>query len=152
MPAISMKTLLKQMRADDRITLMPPASVHDIVGVERELSVCLPADFKEFLLLSDGARIGENVIPGAITRSAEDIVRETEVLRKWPKWARLRHGDVAVMDVGNGDSYCLATESMKDNRCPVILWHHELNERERKASSFAAWLRTMIKDPHLAPP
>lgn len=150
---LTMDGLLRRMKKDARVQLHAPASLEGIRRAQSVLGVVLPKDYVAFVRAAGWAKLGSNIVHG-LGRDAKDggtnMVQATQGAREsplgWPLW------HVVIMDVGNGDYYCLATERMKRGLCPVLTWYHELNEREEVAKDFVHWLDATYRDRDFVPP
>lgn len=148
-------SLVRRMRRDERVRLHTPASALDVRRAEAQLKVKLPEDYVAFVRQVGWAELGTNTVLG-LGKDARDgatnAVIVTKEARKHPDPIVWPQPHVVVMDVGNGDYYCLATELMKRGRCPVLTWYHELDERDEVAEDFVHWLDGTYRDPAFVPP
>ena len=112
-----------------------PVSDHFIVAAERALGRRFPNALKARLARSNGGEVGtpgddwtlnpvrDDSDPRRLSRSANDIVRETGAARQWP---RFPSGGIAVASNGGGDLLVLLPES--DD---VFHWDHETGRLSR---------------------
>lgn len=150
-----MSQVIERMRRDERVECHARATAADVVAAETALAVRFPSDYKELLTVSGWTMLGTSALYG-LGPDARDggtnVVLVTKGAREHPPPIQWEHGDVVIGDVGNGDMYCLDTGAMKDGRCPVIDWHHELDERIVVGADLASWLWATLDDPDLVPP
>ena len=145
------------------LTLQPGATQQAIVDLERRLGVRLPDDYRAFLALCDGQRIG------AAFRfyNAEELLCTTKILTHWQHWNGLLEAgafesyqsepDAGIRtdwwnakwipfthDLG-GHSSCLDLNPAKGGTVgQVITMWRDSEERELMYGSFTAWLTHVV--------
>jgi hypothetical protein len=115
-----------------------------IANAEARLGVRFPASYRAFL-----REFGWGGIPpldifglGKDVPQYLDVVAMNEELRteRPPKMpAHL----VAFAEDGGGNAYCLDTQRMRGDECPVVFWSHEEGQRQvpmEMAPDFGEWL------------
>ena len=112
-----------------------PVSDHFIVAAEQALERRFPTALRARLARSNGGDIAtvdddwilhpvrDDTDRKRLSRSTNDIVRETGVAREWPKFPE---GGIAVASNGDGDLLVLLRDS--DD---LFHWHHETGGVDR---------------------
>jgi hypothetical protein len=116
-----------------------------IVAAERELGARLPESYRAAMLLSNGGElevleeswqqypIADTSDRKRLARSANHIIKETEVCRGWLRFPREA---VAIAGNGGGDQLVLIKRN-GEFESSVYCWSHESGALERIANDFA---------------
>jgi SMI1-KNR4 cell-wall len=116
-----------------------------VVAAERELGARLPESYRNAMLRSNGGELEANEdtwqqYPIAdtsdrkrLTRSANHILKESEVCRGWPRFPQ---GAVAIAGNGGGDHLVFVKRGQAFGPA-VYIWSHETGLLEKVANDFA---------------
>lgn len=121
-----------------------------IKQAETVLKVQLPGSYKQFLHKFGWGGIGNWELYGLGSDVPEylDLVHMTVSERE-----EMRPGVpvhlVPIVNDGLGNHYCLDTNKVKDNDCPVVFWDHELTENQDPkfvSKGFVEWLSSLLDE------
>jgi hypothetical protein len=116
-----------------------------IRAAEEKLGAPLPSSYREAMMTSNGGEVAAyndiwNLHPildtsdrKRLSRSSNDIVGETRVVRDWPGWP---DDAVAIADNGTGDKLLFLREGGLYQPA-VYVWLHETGELVEVAESFS---------------
>lgn len=137
---------IKALQTSKAVKVHRGATESDIGQMLKIIRVRLPNDYRRFLLECGWAQIGPNTIYGLgpDVSNAESVHENsvTEgVFASPPMPSRL----VPLMNDGSGNHYCLDTERIKGDHCPIVFWDHEdpmgeLQKPKKVSNSFEEWI------------
>ena len=119
-----------------------------IKQTEEKLGVEFPSSFKAKMMMDNGGELAteeddwqlfpffDSSDKKRLSRTANNIVRETEVAKKWPNFSA---NCVAIASNGSGDLLVFKRESSQAKKLEevVYFWSHETGELEIVSSSFS---------------
>ena len=119
-----------------------------IKQTEEKLGVEFPASFKMKMMQDNGGELAieeddwqlfpffDSSDKKRLSRTSNDIVRETELAKKWPKFPA---DCIAIASNGSGDFLVFKRESPQAKKLEdvVYFWSHETGELVKKSSSFS---------------
>lgn len=119
-----------------------------IKQTEEKLGVEFPSSFKAKMMRDNGGELAteeddwqlfpffDSSDKKRISRTANNIVRETEVAKKWPNFPA---GCIAIASNGSGDLLVFKREVLQAKKLEevVYFWSHETGELSEVSSSFS---------------
>lgn len=126
-----------------------------IQHAEKVLKVQLPGSYKEFLRRFGWGGVGHWELYGL----GPDVPKYLDLLRmtlseREEMRPRVPFHLVPIMNDGLGNHYCLDTNKVKDNSCPVVYWDHDLPESQDPkfvSRDFVVWLIGLLDDLQIDP-
>ncbi|MCY3772043.1 MAG: SMI1/KNR4 family protein [Gemmatimonadetes bacterium] len=121
-----------------------------IQRAEKVLEVQLPRSYKEFLRRFGWGGVGHWELYGLGSDVPEylDLLRMTLSEREEMR-PRVPFHLVPIMNDGYGNHYCLDTNKVKGDECPVVFWDHDLPENQDPkfvSNGFVMWLNKLLDD------
>ncbi len=125
-----------------------PVNEEYIKQAEEKLGVEFPPSFKMKMMKDNGGELAteeddwqlfpffDSSDKKRLSRTSNDIVRETELAKKWPNFPP---DCVAIASNGSGDFLVFKRESSQAKKLEdvVYFWSHETGELEQVSSSFS---------------
>jgi cell wall assembly regulator SMI1 len=129
------------------------AKSENIDVLEKKIGYFLPKDFKDFLLLTNGAIVLCEDIYGIYNNNKPFDLYSNYLIEKNEVGNPIREGFLPIYPDGFGNHYCLNLNevSLNSGACNVIFWQHDheySNDEspEIEASSFTVFLEKLLKE------
>lgn len=110
--------------------------------IQNELGIVLPKSYQWFLInYGSGGMFGVDIL-GVANSNIASVVIETERFRELGLDKNL-----VVIENGGEYAYCLDTDKMENNECPVIVWDRQMGIDETiEAKNFYEFLSQRLLD------
>jgi cell wall assembly regulator SMI1 len=133
--------------------LYQPALEQEINEFEEKLKYKLPLDFKEFLLISNGAKIDCQTLYGLSPDKPGIDLYDNYIFETVKAGNPMYDSLLPILPDGMGNHNCLDLKSISDDGkiCNVIFWQHDIlygdnNMPDTDASSFSEFLETLLNE------
>jgi cell wall assembly regulator SMI1 len=145
---MSIETMRQQIGAFQDKEIGAGATSSQIAAAQVTLGVVFPKSYRTFLAEFGWARFSHHELYGL----GGGMPTHLELLRnalaeRNEMQPVLPHSLIPVLNDGAGNHYCLDTERMNNDECPVVFWDHERTEAQMPeivAPTFAQWLIALL--------